>query len=81
MACTNVGCLCNHLVFSQSVTFSDGNLLINIPAGAYEHGEKYCIVVTQPIPTDTTIAADVGLTIGDDTTTIYPLVNSNCTNV
>ena len=31
------------------------------------------------IPTDTTIAANVGITIGDDTT-IYPLVNSNCTN-
>ena len=81
MACKNVGCLCRHLVISQSVTFSDGQLLIDLPAGAYENGEKYCIVVAQSIPTDTTIAADVVITIGGVTTTTYPLVNSNCTNV
>ena len=80
MACSNVGCLCNHLVFSQSVTFADGTLTINIPAGAYENNEKYCIVIAQEIPTETTIAADVVITIGDDTTE-YPLVNSNCTNI
>lgn len=81
MSCSNVGCLCQHLVFSQSVTFSDGVLLIDLPAGAYENGEKYCIVITQDIPIETTIAADVALTIGGVTTTTYPLVNSNCTNV
>lgn len=81
MACSTVGCLCNHLILSQSVTFADGVLAINIPAGAYENNEKYCIVVAQDIPADTTIAADVVITIGDDTTTTYPLVNSNCTNV
>ena len=81
MACSNIGCLCNHLVFSQSVTFTDGALLIDLPAGAYENGEKYCIVITQDIPVETTIAADVAITIGGDTTTTYPLVNSNCTNV
>ena len=81
MACSNVGCLCNHIVLSQSVTFADGTLQINIPAGSYENGEKYCLVIAQDIPTETTIAADVAITIGDDTTTTYPLVNSNCTNV
>jgi len=81
MACSNIGCLCNHLVFSQSVTFADGALLIDLPAGAYENREKYCIVITQEIPVETTIAADVAITIGGDTTTTYPLVNSNCTNV
>lgn len=78
MACQRK--LCNHIVFSESVEFSDPNLLINIPSGAYENGEKYCIVIAQSIPTDTTISATVGITIGEDTT-IYPLVNSNCTNV
>lgn len=73
--------ICSHVVFSESVTFTAPNLLINIPAGSYNNGEKYCLVVGQPIPTDTTIAATVGVTIGDDTTTIYPLVNYNCTNV
>ena len=80
MACSNVGCLCNHLVFSQAVTFADGTLTINIPAGSYANQEKYCIVIAQEIPTTTTIAADVVITIGDDTTE-YPLVNNNCTNV
>lgn len=81
MSCSNVGCLCNHLVFSQSITFSDGTLLIDLPAGSYENKEKYCIVLAQDIPTDTTIAADVAITIGGVTTTTYPLVNNNCTNV
>lgn len=81
MACPNVSRLCNRMVFSQSVTFADGNLLIDLPAGAYENGEKYCIVIAQDIPADTTIAANVAITIGGDTTTTYPLVNCNCTNV
>lgn len=81
MACKNIGCLCKHLVLSQSVTFTDGNLLIDLPANAYENREKYCIVIAQDIPADTTIAADVAITIGGDTTTTYPLVNNNCTNV
>ena len=81
MACSNIGCLCDHLVFSQSVTFTDGSLLIDLPAGTYENGEKYCIVIAQDIPVETTIAADVAITIGGVTTTTYSLVNSNCTNV
>ena len=80
MACSNVGCLCPHLVFSQSVSFTDNTLIINLPQRAYENKEKYCIVVAQEIPTETTIAASVVITIGEDTTQ-YPLVNSNCTNV
>lgn len=72
--------LCSHLIFSESVTFTDPNLIINIPEGSYGNGERYCLVVGQDIPTTTTIAATVGITIGDDTT-IYPLVNTNCTNV
>ena len=80
MACSNIGCLCNHLVFSQDVTFDTDTLIINLPQQAYENGEKYCIVVAQDIPTDTTIAASVAITIGDEDTQ-YPLVNSNCTNV
>ena len=80
MACKDVGCLCKHMVFSESVTFTAPNLIINIPQQAYENGEKYCIVIAQEIPTDTTIAANVVITIGDEDTQ-YPLVNSNCTNV
>ena len=73
--------LCKNLIFSESVTFTEPNLIINIPQQAYNNGQKYCLVIGQPIPDDTTITANVGITIGDDETTIYPLVNSNCTNV
>ena len=80
MACKDIGCLCSHLVFSQAVTFTDGVLIINLPQQAYENKEKYCIVVAQDIPTETTIASTVAITIGASDTQ-YPLVNSNCTNV
>ena len=78
MACPNK--LCNHLIISESVTFTDPNLIINIPAGSYNNNQRYCLAIGQDIPATTTIAASVGIIIGDDTT-IYPLVNSNCTNV
>ena len=81
MACKNNGCLCNHIVLSQSVTFSEDSLLINLPTGVYENEEKYCLVIAQDIPADTTISAKVAITIGEDETTTYPLVNPNCTNV
>lgn len=80
MSCPNYKRLCNRLIISSNVTFTDGNLVINIPAGNYLNGEKYCIVVAQNIPTTTTINAPVVITIGTDTTT-YPLMNCDCTNV
>lgn len=80
MSCPTVKCLCEHLVISQDVTFADGQLVINIPAGSYKNREKYCIVVGQAIPETATINAPVVITIGEGTTT-YPLVNCDCTNV
>ena len=80
MSCPTSKCLCERLILSQAVTFSDNNLIINISAGSYADGEKYCIIIAQPIPTITTIAANVVITIGTDTTT-YPLLNCDCTNV
>lgn len=81
MSCTATKRLCNRLVISTAVTFADGTLTINIPEGNYANGEKYCIVVAQNIPTETTIAAPVVITIGDDATTTYPLMNCDCTSV
>ena len=77
MACTNVCRLCPRFILSQSVSFTGGNLIINLPAGAYNAGEKYCIVVAQAIPTATTITAPVYVTIGDGAT-LYPLTNRCC---
>ena len=80
MSCPTSKCLCERLVISQSVTFTNGQLVINIPAGSYENNEKYCIIVAQNIPVATTIIANVVITIGTGTTT-YPLLNCDCTNV
>lgn len=80
MSCPNYKKLCNRLIISSAVTFTGGNLIINLPAGNYADKEKYCIVVAQNIPTTTTINAPVLITIGTGTTT-YPLMNCDCTNV
>ena len=77
MACKNVCRICDRLIISQSVTFADGTLTVNIPAGSYNNGEKYCIVVAQAIPAATTITAPVVVTIGDGTVA-YPLTGCNC---
>lgn len=81
MSCCNTSCLCKCIVISQSVSFANNELAINLPAGAYENGGHYCLVIAQEIPAETTIAANVVITIGTDTTTTYPLVNGNCVNV
>lgn len=80
MACKNVCTLCPRLVISQAVTFADGTLAINLPAGSYQNGEKYCIVVAQTIPAATTINAPVVVTIGTGTAQ-YPLTKRNCAQV
>lgn len=80
MSCSNTCRLCDRLVISQAVTFADGTLTINIPAGSYANGEKYCIVVAQTIPAATTITAPVVITIGDGTEE-YPLTNRCCAQV
>ena len=80
MSCKNVCKLCNHLVISQSVAFTDGNLVITLPAGSYNNREKYCIVIAQSIPEATTITAPVMIQIGTGTT-LYPLQNRCCAQV
>ena len=80
MACKNVCRLCDRLVISQAVTFADDTLTINIPAGSYANGCKYCIVVAQAITAATTITAPVVITIGDGTEE-YPLTRCDCAQV
>lgn len=68
--------LCDRLIISQAVTFTAPNLIINLPARAYQNCERYCIVVAQAIPDATTINAPVFITIGDGTE-LYPLNQCN----
>jgi hypothetical protein len=77
MSCKNVCRLCNRLVLSQSVSFTGGNLIINIPAGSYYDEQKYCIVVAQSVPSTATITAPVYVTIGTGTVQ-YPLTKCDC---
>lgn len=72
--------LCPRFIISQSVTYDSGVLTVNIPAGAYNNGEKYCIVIAQSIPDETIINAPVIITIGTGTVQ-YPLVNRCCAQV
>lgn len=77
MACKNICRLCDKLIISTAVAFTGGNLVITIPDGSYQNGEKYCIVVAQAIPTTTTINAPVVVQIGTGTE-LYPLTKCNC---
>lgn len=80
MACKPVCKLCDKFVISQAVTFTGGNLVVNLPAGSYGNRCKYCIVVAQTIPAETTINAPVVITIGTGTEQ-YPLTKPNCAQV
>ena len=80
MSCKPICRLCDKIRISQAVNFTDGNLIINLPAGSYNNREKYCIVIAQSIPSTTTITAPVVVTVGDGTQQ-YPLTNCNCSPV
>lgn len=79
MSCKNVCRLCPNLIISESVVFTAGTgLIINIPEGSYRDGCRYCIVVAQTIPAETTITAPVFVTVGDGAV-LYPLNLCDCT--
>lgn len=83
MACKNTCRLCDRLVLSQAITFTEGTggapgtLVINLPAGSYSNNCKYCVILAQSIPAATTISANVVFTVGTGTQQ-YPLVNKCC---
>ena len=80
MSCKPVCQLCPKLILSQAITFTGGNVVVNLPDGSYTNGEKYCIVLAQTIPTTATINAPVVFTIGAGTAT-FPLTNRCCAQV
>ena len=80
MACQNVCRLCPRLAISEAVAFTDGNLVVTLPANIYNNGEKVCIVIAQTIPEETTINAPVVIQIGAGTEQ-YPLTTRCCAPV
>lgn len=80
MACKPVCQLCPRLVISTAVNFNGTNVIVALPAGSYQNGCKYCIVIAQAIPTSATINAPVVFSIGTGAET-YPLTTSCCAPV
>ena len=76
---TNCNKLCPKFIPSTSITVVtvDGTdtLVIDIPTGSYGNGCQYCIFTLQTIPEAATVNMPVAISIGGDTTTVYPLVS------
>lgn len=73
--CGYIKRLCPRLVFSETVTYTAPNLVIDLPAGSYNAGEQYCIVITDTIPATTVRNAPVVFTIGGGAV-LYNFVDS-----
>ena len=77
--------ICSNAVISTAVSIItvDGvdTLVIDLPASAYGNQCKYCVIVAQTIPAAATINMPVAFSIGGDTTTVYPFLNCNCTQI
>ena len=79
----NCNRLCPNTIISTALTVVTVNgtdtLLINIPAGTYGNGCCYSLIIAQNRPTTATVDMPVAISIGGDTTTVYPLVcNRTC---
>ena len=76
----NCNRLCPKFVGSDAISIATiggvDTLLIDIPAGNYANGCQYCIFTLQTIPEAATVNMPVAISIGGDTTTVYPLVCS-----
>lgn len=60
-------------ITAETLTFADGTLTINVPQRTFNSGCPYFLRIVDDIPAETTIGADVVITIGDGTVE-YPLV-------
>lgn len=85
MSCKNSCRLCDKLIISQSVSIVTVNgvdtVVIDLPERVYNDGCKYCIIIAQAIPTTATIGSPVAFSIGGDTTTVYPFVKCDCSQI
>lgn len=75
----NCNRLCQRFIPSTSISVvtigGTDTLVIDIPAGTYINGCQYCIFTLQTIPAAATVNMPVAISIGGNTTTVYPLVS------
>lgn len=85
MSCKNSCRLCDKLIISQSVSIVTVNgvdtVVIDLPERAYNDNCKYCVIIAQSIPTTATIGSPVAFSIAGDTTTVYPFVKCDCSQI
>ena len=83
--CNNSCNECSRKVFSDSVSVvtvdTVATLVVDVPAQTFSNNQRGCLVLTQTIPTTATIAMPVAVSIGGDTTTVYPVVSCDCSPV
>lgn len=81
MSCNTSCKLCPRLIISTGVSIVSDTLVVDIPAGVYPNNGRFCLVIAQNIPAATTINTPVAISIGGETTTLYPMVRCNCSQV
>ena len=83
--CKNSCNECERKIFSTAITVVtvDGtdNLVIDVPNQTFKNCQRGCIVLIQNIPATATIGMPVAISIGGDTTVVYPLVRNDCSQV
>lgn len=83
--CNNSCNECPRKIYSSGVSVvtvaGTDTLVIDVPAQSFVNGQRGCIVITQNIPTTATIAMPVAISIGGDTTAVYPVVSCDCSQV
>lgn len=70
--------VCCHLTYSESVIVDGDNVVVALPEINYRDCNKFCLVITQAIPTTATVNQPVVITVGDNTI-LFPLVD--CTGL
>ena len=83
--CNNSCNECTRKIYSVSVMVVTVNgvdtLVIDVPQQNFNNCQRGCIVITQNIPLTATIGMPVAISIGGDTTTVYPVVSCDCSQV
>lgn len=83
--CNNTCTECPYKIYSVSVTVvtvdTVPTLVVDVPAQSFTNYQRGCLVITQNIPEAATISMPVAISIGGDTTTVYPVVSCDCSTV